>query len=68
MGALFRTSKKMWNKIWLSKPGRRSQVAKNTVSTKEVLYCLFFSCGDIVVQVPVLKGNNVTDGLTEILF
>ena len=56
----FKPVRKIGNKIWLTKHGRRPVVAKRTMSTKKVLYCIFFSCDGIAVQIPVLKGKSVT--------
>lgn len=56
----FEPVRKVGNKIWLTKHGRRPVVAKRTMSTKKVLYCIFFSCDGLAVQIPVPKGKSVT--------
>ena len=56
----FEPVRKVGNKIWLSKHGRRPVVAKRTMSTKKVLYCIFFSCDGLAVQIPVPNGKSVT--------
>lgn len=56
----FEPVRKVGNKIWLTKHGRRPVVAKKTMSTKKVLYAIFFSCDGIAIQVPVPKGKCVT--------
>ncbi|XP_062582211.1 histone-lysine N-methyltransferase SETMAR-like [Saccostrea cucullata] len=56
----FEPVRKVGNKLWLTKHGRRPVVAKRTMSTKKVLYCIFFSCDGLAVQIPVPKGKSVT--------
>lgn len=56
----FEPVRKVGNKLWLTKHSRRPVVAKRTMSTKKVLYCIFFSCDGLAVQIPVQKGKSVT--------
>ena len=55
------TVRKVGNKLWLTKRGRRPVVNKRKMSTKKVLYCILFSGNDLAVQIPVQKAKNVTD-------
>ncbi|XP_062593106.1 histone-lysine N-methyltransferase SETMAR-like [Saccostrea cucullata] len=56
----FEPVRKVGNKLWLTKHGRRPVVAKRTMSIKNVLYCIFLSCDVLAVQIPVPKGKRVT--------
>ena len=56
----FKPVRKIGNKIWLSKHGRRPAVAKRTMSTKKVLYAIFFSCDGIAIQILVPKSKSAT--------
>lgn len=53
----FWTSKKNENRRWLTLHGRRHEVAKNIISAKKVLYCIFFLCDSVAVQIPVSNKN-----------
>lgn len=44
------TSKNIEGKIWLTLHGRMSVVAKRTMNTNTVLYCIFVSCNCIALQ------------------
>ena len=56
----FEPVRKIGNKIQLTKHSRMPVAAKRTMSTKKVMYCIFYSCDGIAVQIPVFEGKNVT--------
>ena len=48
------------NKIWATKHSKRPIIAKRSLSTKEVLYAIFFSGEGVAIKVPVKKGKSIT--------
>ena len=53
----FEPVRKVSNKIWASK---RPIIAKRSLSTKKVLYAIFFSGEGVAIKVPVKKGKSIT--------
>ena len=47
-------------KIWAIKHSKRPIIAKRSLSTKKVLYAIFFSGEGITIKVPVKKGKGIT--------
>ena len=56
----FEPVRKVSNKIWVTKHSKRPIIAKHSLSTKKVLYAIFFSGEGVAIKVPVLKGKNIT--------
>ena len=48
------------NKIWANKHSKRLIIAKRSLSTKKVLYAIFFSGEGVAIKVPVKKGKSIT--------
>ena len=48
------------NKIWATKHSKRPIIAKRSLSTKKVLYAIFFSGEGVAIKVPVKKGKSIT--------
>ena len=48
------------NKIWATKHSKRPIIAKRSLSTKNVLYAIFFSGEGVAIKVPVKKGKSIT--------
>ena len=48
------------NKQWKRKDQKRPCIAKRTVSSKKMLYAIFFNSSGPVVQVPCPSGHTVT--------
>ena len=60
MGSLFLEPKrKIQNKIWATKGGKRPCIAKRTTSSKNVLYVIFFTNQCRATQTAVPKGKSV---------
>ena len=59
----FEPVRKVSNKIWATKHSKRPIIAKRSLSTKKVLYAIFFS-GEggegVAIKVPVKKGKSIT--------
>ena len=55
----FEPIRKVSNKIWATKHSKRPIIAKRSLSTKKVLYAIFFSSG-VAIKVPVKKGKSIT--------
>lgn len=54
--------RKIGNKIWLTSHGKMHVLTnKQTIRLRSLFYCLFFSCNEIGVLIPVPKGKSVTD-------
>ena len=49
------------NKQWKRKDQKRPCIAKRTISSKKMLYAIFFNSSGPVVQVPCPSGHTVTD-------
>ena len=56
----FEPVRKVSNKIWATKHSKRSIIAKRSLSTKKVLYAIFFSGEGVAIKVPVKKGKGIT--------
>ena len=48
------------NKIWATKHSKRPIIAKRSLSTKKVLYAIFFSGEGVAIKVPVKKSKSIT--------
>ena len=48
------------NKQWKRKDQKRPCIAKRTISSKKMLYAIFFNSSGLVVQVPCPFGHTVT--------
>ena len=56
----FEPVRKVSNKIWDTKHSKRPIIAKRSLSTKKVLYAIFFSGEGVAVKVPVKKSKSIT--------
>ena len=56
----FEPVRKVSNKIWATKHSKRPNIAKRSLSTKKVLYAIFFYGEGVVIKVPVKKGKSIT--------
>ena len=56
----FESIRKVSNKIWATKHSKRPIIAKRSLSTKKVLYAIFFSGEGVAIKVPVKKGKSIT--------
>ena len=56
----FEPVRKVSNKIWATKHSKRPIIAKCSLSTKKVLYAIFFSGEGVAIKVPVKKGKSIT--------
>ena len=56
----FEPVRKVSNKIWATKHSKRPIIAKSFLSTKKVLYAIFFSGEGVAIKVPVKKGKSIT--------
>ena len=56
----FEPVRKVSNKIWATKHSKRPISAKRSLSTKKVLYAIFFSGEGVAIKVPVKKGKSIT--------
>ena len=56
----FEPVRKVSNKIWATKHSKRPIIAKRSLSTKKVLYAIFFSGEGVAIKVPVKKGKRIT--------
>ena len=56
----FEPVRKVSNKIWAIKHSKRPIIAKRSLSTKKVLYAIFFSGEGVAIKVPVKKGKSIT--------
>ena len=54
----FEPVRKVSNKIWATKHSKRPIIAKRSLSTKKVLYAIFFSGEGVAIKVPVKKGQK----------
>ena len=57
-GHYFEPVRKVSNKIWATKHSKRPIIAKRSLSTKKVLYAIFFSGEGVAIKVPVKKGQK----------
>ena len=56
----FEPVRKVSNKIWATKHSKSPIIAKRSLSTKKVLYAIFFSGEGVAIKVPVKKGKSIT--------
>ena len=56
----FEPVRKVSDKIWATKHSKRPITAKRSLSTKKVLYAIFFSGEGVAIKVPVKKGKSIT--------
>ena len=56
----FEPVRKVSNKIWATKHSKRPIIAKRSLSTKKVLYAIFFSGEGVAIKVPVKKGKSIS--------
>ena len=56
----FEPVRKVSNKIWATKHSKRPIIAKRSLSTKKVLYAIFFSGEGVAIKVPVERGKSIT--------
>ena len=56
----FEPVRKVSNKIWATKHSIRPIIAKRSLSTKKVLYAIFFSGEGVAIKVPVKKDKSIT--------
>ena len=56
----FEPVRKVSNKIWATKHSKCPIIAKRSLSTKKVLYAIFFSGEGVAIKVPVKKGKSIT--------
>ena len=56
----FEPIRKVSSKIWATKHSKRPIIAKHSLSTKKVLYAIFFSGEGVAIKVPVKKGKSIT--------
>ena len=54
----FEPVRKVSNKIWATKHSKRPIIVKRSLSTKKVLYAIFFSGEGVAIKVPVKKGQK----------
>ena len=59
-GSIILSPSERLNKIWATKHSKRSIIAKRSLSTKKVLYAIFFSGEGIAIKLPVKKGKSIT--------
>ena len=57
---MFEPQRRADNKQWKRKDQKRPCIAKRTISSKNMLYAIFFNSSGQVVQVPCPSGYTVT--------
>ena len=57
---MFEPRRRACNKQWKRKDKKRPCIAKRTISSKKMLYIIFFNSSGPVVQVPCPSGHTVT--------
>ena len=57
---MFEPQRRADNKQWKRKDQKRPCIAKRTISSKNMLYAIFFNSSGLVVQVPCPSGHTVT--------
>ena len=64
MGTLLSTGKKnKKNQVWVGKNMKRPTIARITLTSKKMLYSIFFNSNGLVTQYPIPKGRSVTSNL-----
>ena len=56
----YKPKRKIQNKIWATKVGKRPCIAKCTMSIKKVIYIIFFTNQGPAIQIAVPKGKSVS--------
>lgn len=59
----YQPERKEKNKVWVSKNGKKPEIAVRTKTVKKVLYAIFFDGNGVVVRFPVPKGKSVTGNM-----
>ena len=54
----YEPKRKIQNKIWAAKGGKRPCIAKRTISIKKVMYAIFFTNQGPAIQIAVPKGKS----------
>ena len=57
---MFEPQRRAGNKQWKQKGKKRPCIAKRTISSKKMLYAIFFESSGPVVQVPCPSSHTVT--------
>ena len=57
---MFEPQRRAYNKQWKGKDKKCPYIAKRTISSKKMLYAIFFNSSGPVVQVPCPSGHTVT--------
>ena len=57
---MFEPQRRAGNKQWKRKDKKRLCIAKRTISSKKMLYAIFFNSSGPVIQVPCPSGHTVT--------
>ena len=57
---MFEPQRRADNKQWKRKDQKRPCIAKRTISSKKMLYAIFFNSSGPIVQVPCPSGHTVT--------
>ena len=57
---MFEPQRRADNKQWKRKDQKRPCIAKRTISSKKMLYAIFFNSSGPVIQVPCPSGHTVT--------
>ena len=60
---MFEPQRRSYNKQWKQKDQKRPCIAKRTISSKKMLYAIFFNSSGPVVQVPWPSGHTVAGRL-----
>ena len=55
----YEPKRKIQNKIWATKGGKRACIAKRTMSIKKVMYVVFFTNQGPAIQIALPKGKSV---------
>ena len=58
---MFQQQRRADNKQWKRKDKKRPCIAKRTISSKKMLYAIFFHSNGPVIQVPCPSGHTVID-------
>ena len=61
----FEPVRKVSNKIWATKHSKRPIIAKRSLSTKKVLYAIFFSGEGVAIKVPVKRAKASPESTTK---
>ena len=59
----FQPERKIKNQVWIGENMRRPTIARRALTTKKVLYAIFFNANGIVTQYPVPRGRSITANL-----